>query len=76
MLLATQPDGGVSLVTAFSQEMVKRGFNAGKIASEVAQILGGKGGGRPDLAQAGGKEAARLDEALSRFNQLVSKQLS
>lgn len=75
LLLSNQADGGVSLVTAFTPDLVKRGFNAGKIASEVAQILGGKGGGRPDMAQAGGKEPTKCGEALTRFNELIEKQL-
>lgn len=76
MLIATQPDSSVSIVTAFSATMVKRGFNAGKVAGEVAQIVGGKGGGRPDIAQAGGKEPTRINEALNHFNALISKQLT
>ncbi len=76
LLAAPQPDGGVSLVAAFSPELVKKGLNAGKVASEVAQILGGKGGGRPDIAQAGGKEPEKVSEALNRFNQIVSKLLA
>lgn len=76
MLIATQPDSSVSIVTAFSAAMVKRGFNAGKVAGEVAQIVGGKGGGRPDIAQAGGKEPGRINEALNHFNALISKQLT
>jgi len=71
LLVSPQGQESVSIVSAFSPSLVKRGFNAGKIVSEVAQILGGKGGGRPDFAQAGGKEPARASEALTKFWEIV-----
>ncbi|MBU6451562.1 MAG: alanine--tRNA ligase [Cyanobacteria bacterium REEB67] len=71
LLVSPQGQESVSVVSAFSPSMVKRGFNAGKIVSEVAQILGGKGGGRPDFAQAGGKEPAKAAEALKKFWEIV-----
>ncbi|MBI1737034.1 MAG: alanine--tRNA ligase [Candidatus Rokubacteria bacterium] len=57
-------DGKVSLVAAVTKDLTKR-FHAGKLVQEVARIVGGSGGGRPDLAQAGGKDPAKLDEALA-----------
>ncbi|WP_041429690.1 alanine--tRNA ligase [Synechococcus sp. PCC 7502] len=60
-----EPDK-VSLVAAFSPEMIKRGLNAGKFIGAIAKITGGGGGGRPNLAQAGGKEPSKLSEALSK----------
>ncbi|MBS1993802.1 MAG: alanine--tRNA ligase [Cyanobacteria bacterium SZAS LIN-3] len=71
LLVSPQGQESVSIVSAFSPSLVKRGFNAGKIVSEVAQILGGKGGGRPDFAQAGGKEPGRASEAVSKFWEIV-----
>ena len=56
-------DGKVSLVAAVSKDLMKR-FPAGRLVQEIAKMVGGGGGGRPDLAQAGGKDAAKLDEAL------------
>ncbi len=59
----------VSLVCAVSNPLTitktKQGFHAGNIINEIAQVCGGKGGGRPDLAQAGGKEPDKLNDALS-----------
>jgi len=55
----------VSLVAAFSPEVIKKGLNAGKFIGAIAKITGGGGGGRPNLAQAGGKEPNKLTEALS-----------
>ncbi len=56
-------DGKVNLVAAVTKDLTKR-FQAGKLVQEVARAVGGSGGGRPDLAQAGGKDPAKLDAAL------------
>ena len=62
--LGSAVDGKVSLVAAVSKDLTKR-FQAGRLVQEVARLVGGGGGGRPDLAQAGGKDPAKLDEALA-----------
>ncbi len=62
--LGSAVDGKVNLVASVSKDLVKR-FQAGKLVQEVAPVVGGRGGGRADLAQGGGTDAARLDEALS-----------
>lgn len=54
----------VSLVAAFSPDVNKKGLQAGKFVGEIAKICGGGGGGRPNLAQAGGRDASKLPEAL------------
>jgi alanyl-tRNA synthetase len=54
----------VSFVAAFSPEAVKLGLQAGKVVGAVAKICGGGGGGRPNFAQAGGRDASKLAEAL------------
>jgi alanyl-tRNA synthetase len=54
----------VSLTAAFSAEVNKKGLQAGKFIGGIAEICGGKGGGRPNLAQAGGRDASKLKEAL------------
>jgi alanyl-tRNA synthetase len=64
-------DGKVNLVTAVSRDLTKR-YHAGKLIQEVAKMTGGGGGGRPDLAQAGGKDPAKLDQALNRVYDLVA----
>jgi alanyl-tRNA synthetase len=56
-------DGKVNLIAAVTKDLTSR-FPAGKLVQEVAKAVGGGGGGRPDLAQAGGKDPARLDAAL------------
>ncbi|MGH7367965.1 MAG: alanine--tRNA ligase [Candidatus Rokuibacteriota bacterium] len=64
ILLGSVVDGKVSLVAAVSKDLMKR-FPAGRLVQDIAKLVGGGGGGRPDLAQAGGKDASRLDEALA-----------
>ncbi|MBI2153752.1 MAG: alanine--tRNA ligase [Candidatus Rokubacteria bacterium] len=71
--LGSVKDGKVSLVTAVTKDLTAR-FNAGKLIQEVAQAVGGGGGGRPDLAQAGGKDPSKLDAALGLVPDWVARQ--
>ena len=64
------------VVAAVSEDLVKRGLHAGELVKFVAQPLGGGGGGRPTLAQAGGKDASRLEEALSSVPVWVAEKLT
>jgi len=68
-------DGKVGLMAAATDDLVKKGAHAGKLVQEAAKVVGGKGGGRPNLAQAGGKEPAKLAEALETARKLASQQL-
>ena len=61
-----------ALVVSVSQDLNKRGIEAGKLIKEIAAVVGGSGGGRPTLAQAGGKDPAKLDEALNLARTLIS----
>jgi alanyl-tRNA synthetase len=70
--VGTVQDGKVSLVAAVTRDLTKR-VPAGKLVGEVAKIVGGGGGGRPDLAQAGGKDPARLDDALAAVYDVVAR---
>ena len=67
---ATSADGKALLVCAVSKDLVGR-FHAGKIVGQLAAIVGGRGGGRPDMAGAGGPDAAKLDEALKQARAAV-----
>ncbi|WP_139490363.1 alanine--tRNA ligase [Brevibacillus dissolubilis] len=64
----------VNLVTGVTKDLMDQGFHAGKIVKEVATRCGGGGGGRPDMAQAGGKEPAKLGEALAYVAEFVQNQ--
>ncbi|HZF05943.1 MAG TPA: alanine--tRNA ligase [Patescibacteria group bacterium] len=66
-------DGKVNLVAAVTKDLVKR-FPAGKLIQEVAQAAGGRGGGRPDLAQAGAPDPSQLDSALALVHDWVGRQ--
>jgi alanyl-tRNA synthetase len=63
VVLGSASDGSVSLIVGVTKDLTGR-IQAGKVIGPVAQKVGGKGGGRPDLAEAGGKDAAALDAAL------------
>lgn len=67
---AVAPDK-VSVAVGISDALVKRGFNAGNLAKEFATICGGGGGGKPQLAQAGGRDPGKIDQALARVKQVV-----
>lgn len=64
IVLGTAGENKVNLVAGVSKEITDT-FKAGEVVNHVAQQVGGKGGGRPDMAQAGGKDPSKLDEALA-----------
>ncbi|MGB3760259.1 MAG: DHHA1 domain-containing protein, partial [Rivularia sp. (in: cyanobacteria)] len=66
VLGSTLEEGKVSLVAAFGADINKKGVQAGKFIGAVAKMCGGGGGGRPNLAQAGGRDASKLPEALEK----------
>jgi len=63
------------LVVAVTQDLIDRGLHAGKLAGSAAQRMGGGGGGRPNMAQAGGKDASQLAESLGAVPGLVAEML-
>jgi alanyl-tRNA synthetase len=64
-----------NFVAAVTPDLVERGLKAGDVVQRVARVVGGGGGGRPTLAQAGGRDPGRLDEALSLVPQVVAELL-
>jgi len=64
VLIGCADDGKVQLYAAVTEDLVAKGVHAGQLVGQIAPIVGGKGGGRPTMAQAGGKDPAKLDEAL------------
>ena len=64
VLASTAPDGKVALLAAGTDGAVKAGFAAGDVIKQISGIVGGRGGGRPNMAQAGGTDASRIGEAL------------
>ena len=73
--LMSDNDGKVNIVIMASDEAVKKGAHAGNIIKAVAPIVGGGGGGRPNMAQAGGKNPANIDEALANVKVELEKQI-
>jgi alanyl-tRNA synthetase len=71
IVLGGATKGAVTLIASVSPEHTKQ-FQAGKIIQTIAPIVGGKGGGRPDNARGGGKDVAKLDEALAGVRKLLS----
>ncbi|CAG7654543.1 alanine--tRNA ligase [Paenibacillus allorhizosphaerae] len=71
IVLGAAAEDKVNLVAAVTPDLVSKGYHAGKLIKEVAARCGGSGGGRPDMAQAGGKDASKLQEALQSVEQLV-----
>ncbi|PZD94169.1 alanine--tRNA ligase [Paenibacillus sambharensis] len=71
MVLGAKQDEKVNFVVSVSEDLVKKGFHAGKLIKEIAARCGGGGGGRPDMAQAGGKDPSKLQEALVLAEELV-----
>ena len=76
VVLAAVVDGNPLLVTMVTPDLVERGLHAGNIARDTAKVMGGGGGGRPQMAQAGGKQPEKLDEAMSCVPNLVRQGLS
>ncbi|MDR2877547.1 MAG: alanine--tRNA ligase [Chromatiales bacterium] len=74
VVLATVQDGRVSLVAGVTRDLVER-IQASELANHVAKPLGGKGGGRADMAQAGGNDAAALPQALASVPEWVRERL-
>jgi alanyl-tRNA synthetase len=74
LTLASVGDDGVSIVSAVTKDLTAK-VHAGKLASAVAQAVGGKGGGRPDMAEGGGKDVAALDAALEAVYRDVESKL-
>ncbi len=73
IVLASAGQANVNLVASVGKELTKQ-YHAGNIIKELAGMVGGGGGGRPDFAQAGGKEPAKIDAALKRAEELIRQE--
>jgi len=67
-------DGKVTWVTMVTRDLIDR-LHAGNLARDLARVTGGGGGGRPDVAEAGGKEPSRIPEALAKLPEFVLGQM-
>ncbi|MEM8807403.1 MAG: alanine--tRNA ligase [Cyanobacteria bacterium P01_G01_bin.38] len=77
VVLGSVPEAGkVSLVAAFSKDVISQGLKAGQFIGGIAKLTGGGGGGRPNFAQAGGRDASKLPEALAAAKEQLQNKLS
>ncbi len=75
VVLATVYNGKPSFLAMVTPDLMARGLHAGDIVNQVAKATGGGGGGKAAMAQAGGKEASRLDEALRSLKGIVADRI-
>lgn len=71
IVLGSKSEGKVMLICAVTDDLTKR-YNAGKIIREMSEIVGGKGGGRPDMAQGGGSDPQKLAQALGSIDKMIT----
>jgi alanyl-tRNA synthetase len=74
VVLFSADDGKVALIAGVTKDLTSR-VHAGKIVQELAKLVGGSGGGRPDLAEAGGKDTSAIDSALQSIYPLLDRLL-
>jgi alanyl-tRNA synthetase len=75
VVLATVHEGKPSFLAMVTPDLVARGINAGDIINQVAKVAGGGGGGKATMAQAGGRDASKVDEALKLARRLIASKV-
>jgi len=75
VLIASVQDGKVNLMASATDEAQKKGAHAGNLLKAIASLVGGGGGGRPNMAQAGGKNPAGVEEALKKAEEVIASQI-
>lgn len=74
VVLAAVNDGKVTFITSVSDDLIGKGFNAGKIIKEVAAVAGGGGGGKAAMAQAGAKDPSKIEDAFAKAEEIIANQ--
>ena len=74
VVLASEMEGKVNLIAMVTEDVMKQGAHAGNLIKEIASLVGGGGGGRPNMAQAGGKNPAGIKDALEKAVTVVEQQ--
>ena len=75
-MFAAENGGKVQLMATATDGAIARGAHAGNLIREIASLVGGGGGGRPNMAQAGGKNPAGIPDALDRAKEVARQQIS
>ncbi len=76
VVIASDADGKVNLMATATDGAMKAGAHAGNLIKEIAKLVGGGGGGRPNMAQAGGKNPAGIDDAIAKAKEVAAAQLA
>jgi alanyl-tRNA synthetase len=76
VVLATIHEGKPGFLAMVTPDLVARGINAGDIINQVAKVAGGGGGGKATMAQAGGRDASKVDEALTLVRRIIASKVS
>lgn len=76
VVLGAETDGKITFIAMAMKEAVAKGAHSGNIIKEITAIAGGRGGGKPDMAQGGGKDATKIDEALAKVEEIVAGQIA
>jgi alanyl-tRNA synthetase len=76
VLAFAENDDKVTLLAAMTDDLVKKGLSAGEVIKTIAPVVDGGGGGRPQMAQAGGKNPAKLDQALAKATEIIKEKLA
>jgi len=71
IVLAYEDDGKVMLLAGVTDDLIAKGLKAGDLVKAIAPIVDGGGGGKPQMAQAGGKNPAKIDDALAKAKELI-----
>ena len=74
-VMGAETDGKITFVAMASKEAVKLGVHCGKIIKDITAVAGGRGGGKPDMAQGGGSDASKIDDALAKVDEIVAEQI-
>ena len=75
IVLSSVDNNKIYFLCAVTKDLVEKGIHAGNIIKEVAKVAGGGGESRPDMAQAGGKDVSKVDEALNKVPSILEEQL-
>lgn len=75
VVLASEKDGKVNLIAMATEEAMAKGAHAGNLIKGIAALVGGGGGGRPNMAQAGGKNPAGIPQAIAETEKILEGQI-
>jgi alanyl-tRNA synthetase len=76
VVIGWNEEGNVGFIASVTDDLIAKGLHAGKLVGAVAEVAGGKGGGKPNMARAGGKDPSKIEAALQKGLELAKRQLS